>query len=244
MKSYFELRNVAPSSYADYEVPRWLQAELAKLHKDVKILDFGCGFGQLIGSLQRSGFTAVEGADVDDAAIASCRSSGYVVHNLVADPKFYAVHRGSFDVIVSQHVLEHIPKDMVIGVVEKLRSLLVSGGVFLIAVPNAQAFTGAYWAYEDFTHHTLYTSGSIYYVIAAAGFDDIKFLDIDCTTGLSLLKRLFRRSIWVCYRRLYLTMCRVMASETHIASPDIFSYEIKVAAKFAGAQDGVIRSRH
>ncbi|MGC9101323.1 MAG: hypothetical protein ACP5HC_08750 [Caldisericum sp.] len=40
-------------------------------------------------------------------------------------------------------------------------------------VRNVQSNTGAYWAYEDFSHFTLFTSGSIYYVLKMAGFDEI-----------------------------------------------------------------------
>jgi len=231
MKSYFELRNVSPDAYDHYSVPRWLQSEIERLDNTARILDFGCGFGQFIGGLKRLGYSSVEGADVDAAAIAHCHSIGHRVHNLKTDDGFYSRNIGEFDAIVTQHVLEHIAKEAVIEVVEKLRGLLAPGGILLVAVPNAQAFTGSYWAYEDFTHHTLYTSGSAYYVLRSAGFNDIRFLDVDCTAGLSLPKRLLRRTAWLCYRTFYLAMCGLMASRTHISSPDIFSYEIKVAAK-------------
>ena len=51
-------------------------------------------------------------------------------------------------------------------------------------VPNAQAITGAYWRYEDFTHEQLFTTGSLYYVLLDNGFDEIKFLDIYATSNI------------------------------------------------------------
>jgi hypothetical protein len=100
-----------------------------------------------------------------------------------------------------------------------------------VAVPNGQAFTGAYWEYEDFTHQTLYTSGSIYYVLRAAGFTDIQFVDAHCTAGLGPFKAAVRRLGWSLFNFYHELMCRLLVSPTHSPSPNIFSYEIKVVAR-------------
>ncbi|MBK7370676.1 MAG: hypothetical protein IPJ09_04415 [Saprospiraceae bacterium] len=64
------------------------------------------------------------------------------------------------------HVLEHIEKINIIDTLITIKSyLLAESGSFVVMVPNAQSVTGAYWMYEDFTHTTLFTSGSIYYVL-------------------------------------------------------------------------------
>lgn len=78
------------------------------------------------------------------------------------------------------HVLEHLPKDMIIPVLQKIRdSLLNKDGELCIMVPNAMSNTNCYWAYEDFTHNTLFTPGSLLFVLREAGFSDITFLDPD-----------------------------------------------------------------
>lgn len=229
MRSYFELRNVAPTYYDAYTVPAWLAAEVGKVGKNARILDFGCGFGQLIGALRGLGYECVEGMDQDEAALAFCVSRGYTVHN-VAEGSFHDESEGRFDLIVTQHVLEHIPKDAVIGIVEKLRRLLAPCGKLVVALPNAQAFTGCYWAFEDFTHHTLYTSGSAFYILKAAGFDQIRFVDIDCTMGLGTSRRLLKRFFWRVYDAYYRGTCRMLSNATHVSSPNIYSYELKVVA--------------
>jgi SAM-dependent methyltransferase len=231
MTSYFELRNISQEYYAQYTNPRWLRDQLSPIAADARILDFGCGFGQLITALKALGYSRAEGADVEPAAIAACRQHGDTVYDLRAEGRFYDLNQGQFDLVVTQHVLEHIPKSEVVETVRNLRLLLSPKGVLVVAVPNAQAFTGAYWAYEDFTHQTLYTSGGIYYVLRAAGFGDIRFLDIDCSSGLGLLKSAVRRIVWKVYSAYYNLMCRLLVSPTHGPSPNIFSYEIKVAAR-------------
>ena len=57
-------------------------------------------------------------------------------------------------------------------------------------MPNGQSATGSYWAFEDFTHETLFTCGSLEYVLSEAGFVDVEFIDLKATAGLSAFKRL------------------------------------------------------
>ena len=72
-----------------------------------------------------------------------------------------------------------MPKHEIIPLLIKVRSLLTQSGSLLVMVPNAQSNTGSYWAYEDFTHHTLFTAGSLYFVLRQAGFDSVEFVDPD-----------------------------------------------------------------
>lgn len=100
-----------------------------------------------------------------------------------------------------------------------------------VAVPNAQSNTGAYWAYEDFTHHTLFSSGSLYYVLKMAGFHQVDFLDIHCLEGLSTFKKYFRKFFLQLYAKKQAFWNKVTNSAYHGKSPIIYSYEIKALAK-------------
>ena len=195
------------------------------------MLDFGCGFGQLIMALKQSGFAKVEGADINSAAIESLNARQVTVHNLTTDADFYKNNAEKYDFIIMSHVLEHIPKDEIINLLLLVKTLLIPGGKLVVMVPNAQSNTGCYWAYEDFTHHLLFTAGSLYYVLKSANFSDISFLDIDCLTESVGIKKYIKKYLLSLYKLNHKFWNKVTSSHLHKPSPQIFSYELKAIAR-------------
>jgi SAM-dependent methyltransferase len=227
--SYFELRHVTPEFYSGYEIPAYL-SEVLPLEKDARILDIGCGFGQFLAALTRRGYTQCRGIDATDDAVRVCRERGLNVDLTDDITGFCSAHPAEFDLIVMSHVLEHLPKDAVVPTSRAIRGSLRPNGRFCVMVPNAQSATGSYWAFEDFTHHTLYTSGSLYFVLRAAGFRNIDFIDTECVAGLPAWKRLLKRTFLRLYTLNRRIWNRVTNSAFHQPSPMIFSFEIKAIA--------------
>ena len=197
--------------------------------KNKLILDFGCGFGQLLGALLEDGYNNVSGYDIEPDAITHCQKSGFTMLGVTQNA--LETISSKYDFIIVSHVLEHIPKPEIIPQLKKLRSMLAPRGELYIAVPNAQSNTGAYWAYEDFTHHTLFTAGSLFFVLKQAGFNNLQFIDPDCLEqSTSSLKRLIRKVLLEVYKWNYAFWNKITSSSFHHPSPQIFSYEIKVLA--------------
>jgi len=162
--NYFEARRISPEVYSEFSLPRYIITRLPE-DKNSTILDFGCGYGQIVSAIHALGYNNVIGADIEQDAIDFLKKQGYKVEN-VSDLDLFVKKRANFfDMIIMSHVLEHLPKDYIIPFLEKIKLLLKKEGILFVMVPNAQSNTGAYWAYEDFTHHALFTSGSIYYVL-------------------------------------------------------------------------------
>jgi SAM-dependent methyltransferase len=227
---YFALRNIEAKTYEGFTVPAYLTEVLND--PDANILDFGCGFGQMISALKQSGFSSIEGADINAAAIKYLRARQITVHDLASEVDFYDKHAGNYDFVIMSHVLEHFPKSEVINQLRLIRKVIKSGGALIVMVPNAQSNTGCYWAYEDFTHHLLFTGGSLYYVLKASGFSSVEFMDTDCTAGTtSAFKRAARRVLLRLYRWNLGFWNKVTCSAYHAPSPQIFSYEIKALAR-------------
>jgi len=226
---YFEYRQIDGSYYGTSKLPLWLKNELPD--PAGSILDYGCGFGQNMQALIDSGYLDVSGADVNLQALEACRDKGLNVRELPVSRLTNPFER-TFDSVLLNHVLEHIPKGDMIETLRFIRTTLLNEkGKLLISVPNAQSNTGCYWAFEDFTHTTLFTSGSLYYVLRAAGFERIGFLDTDCTLGHSLLKKLVKKALLSLYRMQLCFWNKVTSSSYHGPSIDIFSYEIKAKAE-------------
>lgn len=228
---YFELRGVDADIYATAELPVWLFEQISGVAATAKFLDFGCGFGQNVRAIKLHGFANVCGADVSPQALKHCRESGIEVFDVSSGFDELEARGIRFDFIVTTHVLEHIPKDQVVSVLTKLRGLLSDEGALLVAVPNAQAYTGCYWAYEDFTHHTLYTTGSLLYILRAAGFSKMELLDRHAVAGSKVLRRAVRLAFAAMYRLNYGFWKKILGSPTHISSVDVFTYELKMKAK-------------
>ena len=172
---YFRYRNINPEDYSSFRLPKYLLAVLPE-DKDAKILDIGCGFGQVLQGLRNKGYTNIYGMDISNEAVEYCRSAGLNVELSFNLEDYAHKHLNAYDFIVMSHVLEHIEKPQIIDTLSIVRKKLLSeNGKLVVMVPNAQSNTDSYWAYEDFTHTTLFTAGSLFYVLKAAGFDTLNF---------------------------------------------------------------------
>lgn len=227
---YFEARGLHAQDYENARLPAWLEHELQDLPRTGRILDFGCGLGQNLRALTEQRFIDVTGADVDSGAIAESRGTGCRVLDVSGGLERAFEPGECFDVIVALHVLEHVPKGEVIATLRKLRDLLAADGKLLIAVPNGQAFTGCYWAYEDFTHNTLFTSGSLKYVLNAAGFGNVALVDIRGDQFNRPMARFVKRLLFGVYAAHYRLFKWALDSPTHAPSPQVFTYELKARA--------------
>lgn len=230
MPEYFELRGINKETYQNHRVQPWLLSELLESGLDARILDFGCGFGQNIRELRGLGFDNVEGCDINRRVVAECVGSGLNVFHFEDLTVFSEAKLSSYDIIFTTHVLEHIPKDQVVFVLSKLKKMLKVGGRIIVSVPNAQAYTGAYWRYEDFTHHLLFTAGSLRYVLLDAGFSDPLVLDPSGSVGSPFAKRVIKLILRKIYSLNAAFWKKALGSPTHLSSPCIYTWEIKMRA--------------
>jgi 2-polyprenyl-3-methyl-5-hydroxy-6-metoxy-1,4-benzoquinol methylase len=127
---------------------RWKKETIVKSKSSGSILDFGCGTGEFLHTMQNSGWT-IAGVEPSDVA----RSKAETLTN----QKIYnslELSRG-FDVVTAWHVIEHVPD--LVETLLKLKGLLKKDGILFIAVPNFQSPDGVnyleHWAGFDVPRH-------------------------------------------------------------------------------------------
>ncbi len=156
---------------------RWINSILAnpalsslsqiQLAPETRILDLGCGRGALLKSLQRLGFTHLEGADPFNADDLSY-PGGLKIHK--AELCDLA---GKWDLIMLHHVFEHLAAPL--KTLHDIYARLTPSGTCLIRIPlvSSQAWQdyGVDWGQLDAPRHFfLHTPESIRRLAATAGF--------------------------------------------------------------------------
>ncbi|MBE2289572.1 MAG: class I SAM-dependent methyltransferase [Chitinophagaceae bacterium] len=142
--------------------------------KSARILDIGCGDGNLVYHMQKSGYKNASGVDVSEEQINKGRSMG--ISNLYhADLlTFLSENTTEYDFIIAKDVIEHFTRDEVFVILPLICKNLKPGGRFLMQVPNGQGlfYTSIY--YGDFTHEMAYTESSIRQVMLNTGFTSVQ----------------------------------------------------------------------
>lgn len=228
---YFSARNVDVSFYDLYKIPKYLLKVLPQ-NKEANILDIGCGLGQYLNEITKMGYTKTLGIDISDESIKACTEKGINVIKIEDVITFSKTVTEKYDFITMSHVLEHVDKDKIIDTLIAIKTyLLKEGGAFVVMIPNGQSNTGGYWMYEDFTHSTLFTAGSIIYVLKSAGFEEINFLNPDGTDDMSFVKKFIIKTLLKWYRFKEDFWNIVTQSSFHKPSPRIYTFELKVLAR-------------
>jgi ubiquinone/menaquinone biosynthesis C-methylase UbiE len=115
-----------------------------------RVLDFGCGAGRLSQALaEHAG--AVVGLDVSapmlDAARALDRSSGRCSFVLSEDADLRAFPDGSFDLVYTERVLQHLPRPVLETYLAEFVRVLAPGGVAMLHCTTRPMWTarGMVW---------------------------------------------------------------------------------------------------
>ncbi|MFL5582472.1 MAG: class I SAM-dependent methyltransferase [Gemmatimonadaceae bacterium] len=166
---------------------------------DVRVLDLGCGWGDVLAIARAPGVTTV-GVELNAEQAEHARSFGAVVVGDVAD---IAAH-GPFDVVIANQVLEHLERP--VEVLSRVAASLRPGAVGFVAVPDFSRFD---WAAEqrrvDAGHHvstknlhpvehrTYFSGDSLRALLTRAGLAEVAWPERDPVwSAARRVKRLVR----------------------------------------------------
>lgn len=141
--------------------------------KDSKILEIGCGEGNLLAALKGWSYTRIEGLELREDAVSICRRRGFDVKS--ADGVEYLRGcRATFQVIFLIDIIEHLTREAALELLRLARGVLAPNGSVVIQTPNLASPFGGSTFFGDATHKTAFTPVSLRQIMACAGFSSIE----------------------------------------------------------------------
>lgn len=144
-------------------------------NKEARIVELGCGDGNLILWLQNRGFNNVVGVDYSKEQVDFAKKIG--VKNVEQGDlrEFLKDKKEFFDVIFMRDVLEHFNKEEILEIMESVYAALSKDGIVIVQSPNGESpFSGRY-RFWDFTHEISFTKMSLRQLFGVSGFNKFEF---------------------------------------------------------------------
>ena len=111
---------------------------------NICLLDYGCGGGYLLNSLNAA---RKIGYDINNCALEECKKFNIETYNNLAD-----IPDNIVDIIISNHVFEHVPNPY--EILKILKTKLKHNGLIIIVVPCEQpSETNFYYNEHDHNKH-------------------------------------------------------------------------------------------
>lgn len=134
------------------------------------VLDLGCGRGEWLELLSENGFEA-RGVDRNDEMIQRCEALGFNVTKSDALAHLTSLPEASLGAVTSFHMVEHMPFDDVLTLIDESLRVLKPGGLLVLETPNPQnILVGSHTFYFDPTHLKPLPSAMLRFFVEARGF--------------------------------------------------------------------------
>jgi len=146
--------------------------------RNMRILDFGCGWGDMLLTLWAAGYRNIEGIDMSPVLVEIANKAadgrarilcGDGLAHLKSNPAAY-------NIIIFAEVAEHFPPEAFREVLKLAHTALKPGGRVVIRTPNMGSLLASYPRYCDLTHVCGYTDSSLRYLLEQAGFANHRFV--------------------------------------------------------------------
>ncbi|HEX6719283.1 MAG TPA: methyltransferase domain-containing protein [Pyrinomonadaceae bacterium] len=154
------------------EVRRRLQVYLPFLKEaGIKngVLDIGCGRGEWLQLLRSEGIEG-QGVDRNRVLVEECRGAGLNVVEQDALAYLRNLPDESFNAITTFHLVEHLPFETLIRLLDEIVRTLKPGGILIVETPNPENFmVGSCNFYADPTHRNPIPSETLKFLIESRG---------------------------------------------------------------------------
>lgn len=139
-----------------------------------RVVDLGCGRGELVRLLTVSGITAY-GVDSNADFVALVAEKGLEVVHQDLVPHLEGLGPGDVDAIVLSHVVEHLPPDVLSRLVEAAWERLPEGGLLVMETPNPESLVaGSVNFHRDPTHLRPVHPDTLAFICESTGFASVE----------------------------------------------------------------------
>lgn len=194
---YEQIDRVYPewsNTYGQFNPPRGLLTFIESLPHTSRILEIGAGGGFTLVALRELGFSRLYGLDLTSTTLAEMHQRLGSTGLIAADAESLPFRDGSFDLLLSSDVIEHLP-ELDRHMAEAAR-VLVPGGRYLFKTPNrlvAELYYRLRGLYDSyFWHPSLSSPAEIRALLRRHQFD-ATFLPAPHLTEAQVRKIPFRR---------------------------------------------------
>jgi len=147
------------------------------------VLDLGCGRGEWL-ELLADHHLAAGGVDSNPGMVERCRALGIDVTLGDALNHLRGLADGSLGAVTSFHMVEHMPFEIVIALLDEALRVLRTGGVLILETPNPQnVLVGSNTFWLDPTHVKPIPSPTLRFFVEARGFRGVEIWNLQPNTA-------------------------------------------------------------
>jgi SAM-dependent methyltransferase len=142
------------------------------------VLDIGCGRGEWLELLKGEGMQGL-GVDHNRVFIEQCRQSGLDVVEEDALIYLRSLPDQSLSVITSFHLVEHLPFEVLIKLLDESIRVLMPGGLLILETPDPENFmVGSCSFYADPTHRNPIPSPTLAFLLESRGLSHLEVMKL------------------------------------------------------------------
>ncbi|MBD3869020.1 MAG: class I SAM-dependent methyltransferase [Acidobacteria bacterium] len=177
--------------------------------RDLELIDLACGHGGLVFCLNESGYRNVHGVDISPEQVELAHRFGLPEVECGGIVEYLDRSSLQYDVVFLLDILEHLTREELLAVLDRVSSRLNPQGRLIITVPNGAGLFGMRVRYGDLTHENCYTPQSMEQALRTTGFGNVRAYEI--RPVLHGLKSAVRHGLW---RLMTLPHRLLLAAET------------------------------